>query len=67
MSSRLGGGGGARLDSPVSCIASVSSVGGGDEGRKKVSNFNCNYFPVCLLSARLAAVGAEVRRWGVCT
>ena len=46
----------------MSCTVSVSSVGRGDEGRKKASNFNYTSLQVCLLSARLAVVGAEVGR-----
>ena len=43
------------------------SMGGGDDGRKKASNLNCTFLPVCLLSAWSAVVGAEVGRGGVRT
>ena len=41
--------------------------GGGDDRRKKASNFNCSFLPVCLLSAWLAVVEAEVGHGGVRT
>ena len=49
----------------MSRMVFVSSLKGGIKGRKKASNFNCTFFPVCLLSARLAVAGAEVGRGGV--
>ena len=55
------------LVSPVSCTASVSSAGGGYGGCRKVSNFNCTFFPVSLLSDRLGAEGAGLGRGGVGT
>ena len=46
------------LDSPVSCTALDSSTGGGGGGHRKVSNFNCTFFPIGrLLSNRLAVEG----------
>ena len=47
------------LDSSLS-MASVSSVEGGDEGRKKAPDFNCTFLPVCLISSSL---GVVARLW----
>ena len=48
------------LDSSVSCTASGSSAGGGDGVCREASNFNCTFFPGCVLSNWLAVEGAGV-------